>query len=148
MDVVQLKSKQITGISIRTSNANEMNPDTAQIGALHQRFDNNVIVDYKSGARVYGVYFNYESDANGEFTVLSGADTIESSKTSLETINLAEGKYLLFKGCGEMPKAVIDTWGEIWHYFSNQETKEERIYNTDFELYNSETEVEIYIGIK
>jgi len=118
MKIVQFNNKKISGISIRTTNANEMNPETAKIGALYQQFDKNVSVDYKNGARVYGVYFNYESDASGEFSVLSGADQVETSNISLEEITLPDGKYLVFEATGEMPHAVIETWGKIWAYFS------------------------------
>ena len=45
-----------------------------------------------------------------------------------------------------MPKVVIDTWKDIWEYFSTSDA--ERKYSTDFELYKSEDEVEIYIAIK
>lgn len=58
--------KIIYGISTRTKNANEMNPQTVKIGTIWKKFDNIIDVDYKGGERVYGVYYNYESDTNGE----------------------------------------------------------------------------------
>jgi len=97
-----------------------MNPATAKIGALHHRFNENIDVDYQSGARTYGVYYDYESDASGEFSVLSGTDKVTSSNVKLEKVTLASGKYLVFEGKGEMPQAVIDTWIEIWAYFSEE----------------------------
>ena len=147
MNIVILEENHVKGISIRTTNADEMNPETAKIGKLHQSFDKNVTVDYKNGARVYGVYYDYESDANGRFSVLAGADKIETSNVKLEEITLPSGKYMVFNGKGEMPQAVIDAWGEIWTYFSNEESAEKRAYTTDFEHYISESEVNIYIAI-
>jgi len=138
----------VKGISVRTTNAAEMKPETAKIGGLHQRFDQNVSVDYKNGARVYGVYFDYESDATGEFSVLAGADQIESAKVDLEEIKLPAGKYLVFEGRGEMPQAVIQAWGEVWNYFSDQDSAEKRSYTVDFEHYTNADEVDIYIAIK
>lgn len=149
MKPIQIDEKLINGISIRTTNANEMNPETSQIGALYQRFDEEVTVDYKNGSRVYGVYYNYESDASGEFSVLAGTDQISPSENNeLEKIKLPKGKYIVFEAKGDMPQVVIDTWGEIWNYFENNKNMPERAYCVDFEYYKSQNEVEIYIGVK
>jgi predicted transcriptional regulator YdeE len=148
MNVVQIAARQIEGISIRTKNADEMNLATSKIGKLHQRFDENVTVNYKEGARVYGVYFDYESDLSGEFSVLAGADRVESSKEKLETVTLPAGSYLVFQGRGEMPKVVIETWAKIWSYFSDRDVPHKRAYTVDFEHYKSPDEVDIYIAIR
>lgn len=148
MNVVQVERKIISGISVRTTNANEMDADTSKIAALHQQFDKTVSVNYKDGARVYGVYFDYESDVSGEFSVLAGSNQIESSTQNLEQVSIAEGNYMVFEGKGEMPDAVIDTWTKIWNYFSEGGSEFQRAYTTDFELYKNQNEVEIYIAIK
>lgn len=149
MEIVQLNDKQITGISIRTKNADEMNPATAKIGALYHRFDGQVPVDYKNGARVYGVYFNYESDHRGEFSVLAGVDRVDPAHAeNLEKVTLPAAKYMVFEGKGEMPKVVIETWKTIWDYFSQPGVQYQRAYTTDFEFYKSQTEVAIHIAIK
>ena len=67
MRVEEIEEQIIYGILTRTKNSNEMNPETAKIGVVRQRFDSTVEVNYKDGERVYGVYYNFESDANGEF---------------------------------------------------------------------------------
>jgi len=148
MKITTIPEKTIQGISIRTQNADEMNPETAKIAALYERFDKNIEVDYQQGARVYGVYFDYESDASGMFSVLAGADQIASSQVELQQIKIEAGDYMVFKGeGGAMPQAVIDTWMRVWDFFSS-DSEYQRIYKTDFEFYASETQVEIYIGIK
>lgn len=148
MKITKFAGKTIQGISTHTTNANEMNPETAKIGALHQEFDNTVRVDYKNGARVYGVYYDYESDARGEFSVLAGADKIESTKVPLQEITLPAGDYLVFSGKGEMPQAVIDTWMQVWNYFAeDKQPTHKRAYTIDFEFYKNEDEVDIYIAI-
>ena len=148
MRVVELEEKQINGVSVKTTNADEMNPNTAKIGNLHQHFDTIACVDYKAGARVYGVYFDYESDASARFSVLAGADYISSSSEGLEQVTLVKGNYLIFEGHGEMPQAVIDTWLNVWEYFSGKNAEHERAFTTDFELYKSQNEVDVYIAIK
>jgi len=148
MKIVQIDEKHINGISIRTTNENEMNSEKARIGALWQTFDNNVSVDYKNGKRVYGIYYNYESDANGEFSVLAGTDQNDTSTDELEKINILSGQYLVFEAKGEMPQVVIDTWGKIWTYFSNEEAEYKRTYTTDFEYYKNQNEIEVCIAVK
>ncbi|DAB34202.1 MAG TPA: transcriptional regulator [Sulfurospirillum sp. UBA12182] len=151
MRVVKIEEKMIYGISTRTKNEDEMNPQTAKIGAVWQKFDGTVDVDYKGGERVYGVYYNYESDANGEFDVLAGYET---SNEKLESIKIETGKYLVFNKIykenndNSRVQAVIETWGEIWEYFSNENSQYKRAYKTDFEYYKNQNEIEIYISIQ
>ena len=150
MRVEEIEEKIIYGISTRTKNSNEMNPETAKIGAVWQKFDSTVEVNYKDGERVYGVYYNFESDANGEFDVLAGYET---SNDKLDTVKIEKGKYLVFNKIFEQTddntriQAIIETWGKIWEYFSNEDSQYKRIYKTDFEYYKGMNEIEIYISI-
>ena len=149
MEVVQLKAKKIKGFSIRTNNADEMNPETAKIGRLWQKFDDMVAVDYQHGDRVYVVYHHYESDASGEFTVTAGFDGDEKlSKEKLELIEIQAGNYLVFSATGEVPKIIIDTWMEIWGYFSSEVCEHTRLFTTDFEYYKSQNTIEIHIAVE
>ena len=150
MRIEEIEEKIIYGISTRTKNSNEMNPKTAKIGAIWQKFDNTVKVNYKDGERVYGVYYHYESDANGEFDVLAGYET---SNEKLDTVKIQKGKYLVFNKTFEETddntriQAIIETWGTIWEYFSDENSQYKRIYNTDFEYYKGQNEIYIYISI-
>lgn len=150
MKIEVVDQKQIFGISVRTTNANEMDPETANIGKTWQKFDREVSVNYKGGERVYGVYYNYESDANGEFTVLAGT---EKPNNSLEKVTILKGKYLVFEGKASTSddigrvQAVVDTWGKVWSYFSSGKSEYKRAYTTDFEQYKNQTEISIYISI-
>ncbi len=151
MRVEEIEEKMIYGISTRTKNADEMSRQTAKIGNIWQKFDNAVDVDYKGGERVYGVYYNYESDANGEFDVLAG---YEISNDTLESVKIEKGQYLVFNKRYEENndniriQAVIETWGKIWEYFSNESSQYKRAYKTDFEYYKNQNEIEIYISIQ
>lgn len=134
MKLVTVEEKTISGISVRTRNANEFNPQTARIGALYQEFDKKVPVDYKSGARVYGVYYDYESDHNGEFSVLAGTDRLATSPgLALKQVMLTRGVYLMFEAKGQVPQVVIETWTKIWDYFADEASEYKRTYSTDFE---------------
>ena len=150
MRVEEIEEKIIYGISTRTKNSNEMNPKTAKIGAIWQKFDNTVKVNYKDGERVYGVYYNFESDANGEFDVLAGYET---SNDKLDTVKIQKSKYLVFNKTfdgeenSKRIEAIIETWGKVWEYFSDENSQYKRIYKTDFEYYKDKNEIEIYISI-
>ncbi len=153
MHVVQLDRKTLIGMSTRTTNQNEMNPETAKIGALWQSFDKDVSVDYKNGERVYGVYTNYASDMNGEFTVFAAYDGKVSDNNKLKEVTIEAGKYLCFEAIAQTEddagrvQAIIKTWGRVWQYFSDK-PEYQRAYTTDFEFYNGPAKIEIYIAIK
>ncbi len=139
------ESKTIYGLKVRTKNEDEMNPQTAKIGKMWGEYFSSIAPTLPQGTEAYGVYANYESDAFGEFDVFAGS-VVENA--TLEKVTLEAGNYLCFKADGELPQAVIDTWGEIWAYFADENCKEKRAFTTDYELYLSESKTVIYIAIK
>ncbi|TEW53323.1 AraC family transcriptional regulator [Psychromonas sp. RZ22] len=148
---MQLKhsaEKVVYGVSTRTDNATEMDPEKAKIGALHQLFDSSVKVDYQNGERVYGVYFDYESDHTGRFNVLSGFDGKPLAHQTLEKVVLPDANYLVFMQQGEMPQAVINAWMEVWEFFANEQSAYQRAYTVDFEFYSGPDQVELHIAVK
>jgi len=144
MKKVTLESKTISGLKVRTTNEAEMNPQSAKIGQMWGAFFEKIAPTLNENASVYGVYTNYESDPFGEFDVIAGSDM---QNETLETVTLHEGNYLCFEAKGDMPQAVIETWGEIWAYFSDEHCKEKRVFKSDFELYLGQDQAEIYIGV-
>jgi predicted transcriptional regulator YdeE len=148
MRLKSIESKIIKGISVRTNNADEMNPSKAKIGHLHQQFDKQVEVRYADGERVYAIYHDYESDASGDYSILCGFDGKSTDDEGLQALTIQAGNYLVFSAKGEIPKIVIDRWGEIWNYFSTDACVYKRTYTTDFEYYKNQTEVEIYIAVE
>ncbi len=149
MELKFVTSKTIHGLTTRTDNATEMTPNKGKIPALWQNFDQTVPVDYKNGERVYGVYFDYESDHTGKFTVLAGFDGASfPASANLQPITLAEGNYLVFRHTGQMPQIAIDAWTEVWHYFSQNNLAHHRLYSTDFEFYPHGNEIQVHIAVK
>lgn len=148
MQIKQLKSMSLTGLKVRTCNANEMNTDTAKIADLWQAFGQKYGPKLTADTKVYGVYTNYDTDMTGDFDVIACCD--DKNIKVADSINVAtkESRYLVFNGEGEMPDAVIDLWGEIWQYFSSEDCAHQRTYTSDFEYYKSDSEVEIAIAIK
>ena len=148
MSVIHVNEKTIFGLVARTNNENEMNPQLGKIAALVKNFDASVSVNYRSGARVYTVYSEYESDASGNYSVLVGTNKVESSTVELESVKIHEGSYLVFSAKGEVPNIVFETWSKIWNYFENEKCPHIRAYSTDFEFYKSQNEIEVHIAIK
>jgi len=144
---VQLTAKIINGLQIRTKNADEMNPDTQKIAPLWGKFFAEIMPTLGSNPPpLYGVYSNYESDAFGEFDVLVGAELLEESD-EFKSVTVEAGNYLVFTAKGELPQAIIETWDQVWVYFEDPSIEVKRAFKTDFELYTSQTEAKIYIGV-
>jgi len=155
---VHVPAFQVTGLSVRTRNSDETNPDTARIGPLWDRFFSQSCERHLPAAghdgRLYGVYSAYESDASGAFDVTAGVATAhsadgpagEGSGAQVQRVPVQAGQYLVFSGQGAMPQMVIDTWSAVWHYFA-QNPQVQRRFDTDFEAYSGPDQVDIHIGI-
>ena len=159
-EIVTQSEMKLLGISIRTSNAAEFNPETAQIGATVQKYMSEgiyaIIPSQKQPGTTLCVYADYESDRNGEFTYFIGAEVESTAEVpeGLATITIPAQSYAKFTTDeGVMPKVCIDGWLDIWN-MSDKELGGEREYLADFEVYDhrainpASTVLDIYIGIK
>ncbi|WP_454782334.1 GyrI-like domain-containing protein [Legionella sp. WA2022007384] len=145
--LINLQAFTVIGLSARTKNSDEFNPQTAKLPELWQRFFTSKI-STQSDVPIYGVYSDYESDCNGFYTVTAGVKLNDLTiKNNFNSISVNKGNYLVFKNSGSMPQAIIETWQAIWLYFENQSTVL-RAYETDFEIYMGQEQCAIYIGIK
>ncbi len=151
----KIESFQVSGIQVRTTNAQEWDQSTAQIPSLWARFPNEVLEVLlptlkNSPPEPVGVYFNYESDANGSYDLLAGIKTDDSSaKESFKgSLKIQGGTYLVFSAKGQMPGSLIECWGNIWSYFSSPICTSKRAYLTDFEQYVAPDQVLVHIGIQ
>lgn len=144
---VEIQSKRIIGLQVRTKNTDEMDPDTQKIAPLWGRFFEEVMPTLEpSPPPLYGVYSSYESDAFGAYDLLVGSDVLEEDD-NFKSVNIKAGTYLVFPARGELPRAIIDTWERVWAYFDDPSIDERRAYETDFELYKTATEANLYIGV-
>jgi predicted transcriptional regulator YdeE len=135
----------VVGIQIRTSNANAMET----IGPLWGRFFEEQLAEKIPGRvddRTLGVYSDYESDHNGEYTLMAGCRVKDDAPTpeGLERIRVPAQEYVIITGKGEMPQVVWETWGKVY------ETDIPRAFTTDFEVYNPDkpNELEIWLAAK
>ena len=140
----------IIGISVRTNN----NINGKDIGNLWGMFMSEGIfekIPNKTSFDVYGIYTDYESDHNGDYTAIVGCrvSTLDEIPEGMIAITVPSSKYKIFTAKGKMPECVYGKWVEIW-----EDKALERTYSTDFEVYGAksqnpiEAEIEIFIAVK
>ena len=144
---VNMTDKIIAGICINTNN-NEAKETISKL--WNEFFDNKIvskIKDKKSDSFIYGVYSDYESDMNGNYTVTAGIEINRKDMKKYNTILIKKGKYILFEEKGNMPEIIGKTWIKIWEYFAEHQDIKRR-YQSDFEMYEGDKGIKIYIGVK
>lgn len=157
--ITALQEVKLVGITARTSNAGEMNPETSKIGATMQKFFASVmqaqIMARKNPGTVFAVYTNYESDEHGQYTYFLGeeVESFKDIKQGFETLTIPAGNYVKFTSDpGKMPAVCIDMWQNIWK-MNAVDLGGERAYIADFEVYDERSQnpeatvLDIYIGI-
>jgi len=147
----QLKAAfTVSGLKVRTRNADESQPASAKIGPMWQRFYSEGLYEgipaKQPGSPVYGVYSGYESDASGLFDVTAGVAT-DAPALGFESLVIEPGNYLVFEARGPMPQAIIAAWQQIWAYFEQPDVPA-RAFVTDFEAYQGPDLAFIHIGIR
>jgi predicted transcriptional regulator YdeE len=153
LDSVQIGKFKIVGISIRTTNKN--NQSVEDLGKLWNKFYTENIsgkITNKESEEIYSIYTDYKSNYKEEYTCIIGmkVKSFDEMPSGLINRELDGGKYLKFVAGGEMPKAVIKTWEEIW----KRDKELQRKYTADFEVYGrkandgNNSEVEIFVATK
>lgn len=151
IEIVQKPAILVIGIDCRTSNAPEAGPQ--DIPKLWGRFYGEDIlsrIPNKTSDEVIALYCDYESDYTQSYSVVIGCpvSSIDTIPEGMVAKTIPASSYAVFHAIGEHPKALIETWGNIW-----KQPNLERTYISDFELYgnkfmsDSRKEVEVYIGI-
>ncbi|MBA2655788.1 MAG: effector binding domain-containing protein [Tatlockia sp.] len=136
-----LESFKVTGLTLQTRNSDEFNEKTAKLPKLWQQFLASALA---SEAKLFEVYSDFESDAEGLYTVTLGVK--DGEREGFSTVIIQAGNYLVFQGSGPMPASVVETWNTIWQYFKTS-MEFQRNFLSDFEMYTDVENVEIYIGI-
>jgi len=151
--IVQRSEAKIIGLSVRTSNQAETNPSLAKIPSLWNVFhqQKTAIPNRKKGQFSLGVYGEYENDQSGEYSLVAGVEvsSLEHVPQGMVARIVPPGKYLVFSANGSHPKAIADTWTNIWKYFASGPSHR-RAYTVDFEVYDESRPdaVEIYVAIQ
>ncbi len=147
--IVEMKEKNVVGISARTNNAS---PDMGEIiGGLWKKFYSEEGVNKITGRLneyALGIYTDYSSDEKGDYTVIVACETDgkENIPQGFERKIIPAGKYAEFTVIGDQVTAVQKFWEELWSMDLP------RAFNCDFEEYRSYNEgvceIHIFIGLK
>lgn len=151
---------KLLGITARTSNAAEMDPSTAKIGATLQKYFGEGVPDKIPGranpAVTYCAYTEYESDFTGSYTYFVGEEvtSFENIPEGFKALVIPPHSYMKFTNeAGPMPQVCIDMWQQIWQMEASGKLAK-RSYIADFEVYDERSRdpksavLDIYIGIK
>jgi predicted transcriptional regulator YdeE len=143
---------KIIGISTRTTNKD--NQSKEDLGKLWERFFAENIIEKtpnKSSFDVISIYTDYKSDFTDEYTAIIGlqVSTLDEIPDGLIGREFISDNFQKFISKGEMPKAVLDSWIDIWQ----RDEELNRKYSYDFEVYGEKSqngqnsEVEIYLSV-
>ena len=159
-ELVSKSEIKLVGLSARTNNKNEMNPETSKIGELAGRFWSQNIAGQISNRKNPGVtlsiYTEYDSNEHSDYTYFIGEEvnSFDNVSADFQQLTIPAAKYQKFTTSqGEMPEVVINAWQQIWKMSANN-FGGERAYVGDFEVYDqrasdpANTSLDIYIGIK
>jgi len=97
---------------------------------------------------LHGVYSDYESDADGPWTLTVGvaADEAAGHDADMVMVTVEGGDYLVWEAEGELEEIVPETWEEITDYFA-EDVPYVRAFGTDFERFIEGTRLEVYVSV-
>lgn len=157
MTHTELRSFDVVGIFTRTTNADEM-AGAARLAEVWGRFvsqDLGSKIPGRVDNNLLGVYFDYESDANGAYSFILGARVVPGAiaPDGFKKISVPSQSYVkLSSPVGTIPKIVLEAWQTIWNMSDN--SKIDRAYTFDFEEYDhrsmnpQEAQMDLFISIK
>lgn len=143
----------VAGYEARTSRVAEAHPQTAKIPALCEKIERGeleaLIPKRLAKGKPFVVYYNYESDSGGPFSVLLGYQVIGQADVpkGLSGLNVPAGRYLMFTAEGPRPGSVAQAWHEIHTYFE-QSGAPQRAYTFDYEVHENSLRVSVFVAIR
>src|SRR5699024_9472395 len=90
----------------------------------------------------YGLYYEYESDYKGDYTLGVAIEGVNESSITIGE----DTKYEVFKVDMDSEQGMLNTWNEIWN--KEKEGQLDRAYTYDFEKYYPNGTIDIYIAVK
>lgn len=148
-DVVGV-SPFVVGHVVRTTNTAESAESTAMVPGLWSRvLGNEGLLAWadRVGDGLFGVYFDYESDQSGAYSLLVGvgADVIEDVPAGLACVRVGDEKRAAFRAEGQMQTAMVDAWGRVWS--SSAKGALSRTFTTDVEVHHPDGSADILIAV-
>ncbi len=158
--LIQRDEIKLVGLTTRTNNHNEMNPETGKIGGMIGEFFGNQwptkIAHRKNPEVTLCVYTKYASDEHGDYTYFIGEEVsdFDHIPDGMKMLVIPASHYQKFTTpSGKIPSVVIQAWQAIWK-MTPEELGGKRAYQADFEVYDQRAQdpqnciVDIYVGIE
>jgi predicted transcriptional regulator YdeE len=127
----------VVGHAIRTTNAAELSVNGLVPGLWNRvALDERLLgLPCRVDHRLYAVLFDYESDENGAYTQLVGIgiDDAAAVPAGLALVGTGLEERVVFQARGEMPAALIESWGEVWRRTADGSL--ERFFTVDIEVH-------------
>lgn len=150
--IIQKPAIRVIGIECRTSNAPEAGPHDIpkHWGKFYQEGTVGKIPN-KTCNEVIALYCDYEGNYTQPYSLVIGCpvSSLDDIPEGMVAKTIPAGAYAIFHSTGEHPKALIETWEQIW-----QQQNLDRTYTGDYEVYEdkfisgSPKEVDVYIAIE
>lgn len=140
--LTELGPVTIAGITVRTDNSPAGLEKIGQLWAAFFRDGVPNALGTLAEGPICEAYFDYESDAQGAYTVILGSRVPADAQVGagLQRITLPAARYARFSI--DDPKAIYAAWQHIW-----QRRDLERSYSGDFEVIG-ENSAEIYVALR
>lgn len=147
---------KVVGITLRTTNKAAIEEGTIQY--LWQKFFMDQViskVQNKVDGDIVALYYDFESDKDGEYTILIGVKvtSLDDIPSGLIGKYVAPEKRMIFVSqLGSIQDIVFDVWKTIWAQEDQKELN--RTYGVDYELYDARShnpvaaQIEVHIGIR
>lgn len=151
MQKQKIKSFQVIGIAVRTTNENGQ--AASDIGSLWGKFmTENILqkIPNRLNDDIIAVYTNFESDHTKPYDTILGCkvSTLDLIPEHMTGVTIAAGTFSKFISKGDIAKgSVYQSWVTIWN------TDLDRLYTADFEVYGEKAknptaaEVDIYVAV-
>ncbi|MDQ2840635.1 MAG: effector binding domain-containing protein [Acidobacteriota bacterium] len=149
--IAEVPAFTVTGLSIRTTNTQEMSGTNGKIGPLWNQFIHGgaeVIPGAIEQGTIYAVYTNYESDETGAYDLILGRSVLpgQQTPTNMKSIHVPAASYLVFPVASSSPDAIKTAWSNIYAYFVHHANKR-RAFTIDFEQHSS-SGTRIFIAVR
>jgi predicted transcriptional regulator YdeE len=154
---VKIEGFNVVGFKTRTSGAEEMQ-GSGKIAQLWERFRSYPVgenLQDKLDHSILAIYFDYENDAMGAYSLLIGYRVKEGAKTpeGMDLVSVPTQSYARFiSEKGEIPGIVFKVWKKIWDLSEDGSLK--RNFSYDYETYDQRSDnihasqIDVFISTK
>jgi len=141
--VIHQQQFYIVGITARTTNAAEANPQTGIIGKQWQKFFQEGVqqqIPNKLDYNIYNVYSDYATDRNGAYSFTIGSRVAEPPQQlppGLVVKTVPAGDYaVITTEKGPVANVIIAAWKRVWDLEAQNQLGGTRAYKSDYEFFD------------